>query len=275
MKVAAAILYAIALVAALTVAPYAEGKWIIRKVSSAVPALPTTNLVVNLAADGDVYNTGTTQCTDGQAVETWVDAAGTAQNVTASGADQPTWFADDGSGRAYVEFDGNDILRYTGAILTSDAVTIYVVTSTDSTAGFFTWVGIADNSSTSNRYRISHTTSPSAGTVNFEAHDTSGEVAATSSTISTGTVYLLHGNNNAAETSRSVYISNASSGTNSVTQNVTSDDLDNYTVGALYNGSGELSNLDGKVYHVLIYNEEHDASERADTIAYLQDKWGL
>lgn len=35
MKVAAAILYAIALVAALTIAPYAEGKWIIRKVSAA------------------------------------------------------------------------------------------------------------------------------------------------------------------------------------------------------------------------------------------------
>lgn len=45
-----------------------------------------------LKADGNVYNTGTTQATNGQTVATWADASGNARDATqATGADKPTF----------------------------------------------------------------------------------------------------------------------------------------------------------------------------------------
>lgn len=53
--------------------------------------LDISGCVLWLKADGDVYNTGTTQATDGQTVSTWKDASGNGRDATYFNGDKATF----------------------------------------------------------------------------------------------------------------------------------------------------------------------------------------
>lgn len=52
-----------------------------------------SNLNLWLKADGDIYNTSTTQAVDGESIETWVDTSTDSRNATqASSAVRPSFY---------------------------------------------------------------------------------------------------------------------------------------------------------------------------------------
>src|SRR3954469_9648135 len=68
-----------------------------------------SGLVAWYKADGSVYNTGTTQATNGQTVATWVDSSPSAKNVVqASAGNKPTFVTNQVNGKAVLLFDGVD-----------------------------------------------------------------------------------------------------------------------------------------------------------------------
>jgi hypothetical protein len=77
--------------------------------AGAFDPLSITGCVLWLKADGNVYNTGTTQATNGQTVETWVDASTSAASVTQSTSGyRPLFQTSVVNGKPVLRFDGTD-----------------------------------------------------------------------------------------------------------------------------------------------------------------------
>lgn len=240
----------------------------------AEPPLPTTDLVVNLSADGTLYSTGTTPANDTEAVETWVDAQ-SGFDVTSAGTDRPNWFADDGNGNPYVEFDGDDIAVYSaGNPTTGSDVTFHAVLSTDNIALVQQVVNIYDVSSTNHRIFLGLTTNPANGTVFMQEKDGSTTATARSvTTVGAGTVYIISGTINAADNERKVYINGVLSHTESTALTYDHTVADDYSIGASLSNGTEDGNLDGNLYQALIYDGLQSPEDFAATIAFLQNKW--
>lgn len=83
-----------------------------------------------LKADGNVYNTGTTQATNGQTVQTWADASGNARDATqATSGSRPTFITGALNSKPVIRFDGSD--DFLGTASASYAIqTIFVVSKT-------------------------------------------------------------------------------------------------------------------------------------------------
>jgi hypothetical protein len=76
--------------------------------AGAFDPLSISGCVLWLKADGNVYNRGTTQATDGQTVETWADASASNATVTQSTSDaRPTF-------KANIVNGSKPVLRFTG-----------------------------------------------------------------------------------------------------------------------------------------------------------------
>jgi len=65
--------------------------------------LSISGCVLWLKADGDVYNTGTTQATDGQTVETWADMSGNGRNAVYFAGTKPVFQTNEVNGKPVVE----------------------------------------------------------------------------------------------------------------------------------------------------------------------------
>ncbi len=93
-------------------------------------------LMLWLKADGSVYNTGTTQATDGQTVETWVDASGSANSATQAVLGlKPTFQTNEiNTSLPVIRFDGIDDVMLTPSIASTSTLTIFVVTKANSGA---------------------------------------------------------------------------------------------------------------------------------------------
>lgn len=95
-------------------------------------------LVLWCESDGSVYHTGTTQATNGQTVETWLDASVLANSPTqASGSLQPLFETAVFGSKPIVRFDGtNDTLVTPAApITTSNIFTVVLVFATTASSG--------------------------------------------------------------------------------------------------------------------------------------------
>ena len=81
------------------------------------------NLGLWLKADGDVFNTGSTQATAGQSVETWIDESGNSNNATQSvGTAGGAWTENVFNFNPAVDLDGTDDEFEIGGTLGLDGV---------------------------------------------------------------------------------------------------------------------------------------------------------
>jgi hypothetical protein len=100
--------------------------------------LSITGCVLWLKADGDVYNTGTTQATDGQDVATWVDASGSGNDATGYGAVKPKFETNELNGKPVVATNGSHAYLKGSISLTGTTLTAFIVTTTGSAGSSFT-----------------------------------------------------------------------------------------------------------------------------------------
>lgn len=94
-----------------------------------------TGLIAWFAADGSVYNIGTTQATDGQTVTTWVAGSPLTNNATATGTSKPIFKTGIINGKPVIRFDGSDDFFTISSALSGSAMTVIaVVTNSASNA---------------------------------------------------------------------------------------------------------------------------------------------
>lgn len=92
--------------------------------------LSISGCVLWLKADGSVYNTGTTQATDGQDVATWVDASGSGNNATGYGAIKPKFETNTLNGKPVVQTNGVHAYLKGSVSITGTALTAFIVSNT-------------------------------------------------------------------------------------------------------------------------------------------------
>jgi len=108
-----------------------------RQQAGAFSPLSISGCVLWLKADGNVYNTGTTQATDGQDVATWVDASGNGNDATGYGAIKPTFETNEINTLPVVATNGTHAYLKGSVSITGTALTAFVVTSTGSTGSAY------------------------------------------------------------------------------------------------------------------------------------------
>ncbi len=226
------------------------------------------NLVGVWAADGPVYNTGTTQATNGQTVETWVDTSPlAAANMTqATGSFQPIFRTNQLNGLPGVEFDGsNDFMSFAGDVSGDNGYTVYIV-------GSFAGSGVGfsiSNNGTPNRYygfgrAISYTLSDGSETTTTASNQATDWPT---STAKYGSI-VYSGN-----TDRRIYLNGVeTANTNSHAWPV---GMNNSTLGVVRRSTSDLYRMQGFLYEVRVYNRPHGAADRTAVNNYLAAKWGL
>jgi len=87
-------------------------------------------------ADGSVYNTGTTQATDGQTVATWVDSSGLANNATEA-TSKPSFETNEINGLPVLRFASPSRLTLPNDLIGNTSTVFVVGKSSGSAAGEF------------------------------------------------------------------------------------------------------------------------------------------
>ena len=230
------------------------------------------NLVGYYKADGDVYNSGTTQATDGQTVATWVDASGNSNDVAQSTeANKPTFQTNELNGLPGIQFDGTDFLNLGAALLTAAPISVYVVASIDALGSSEALVDFSDASATAVQFQLWQPSSLS-GAIRWSVRDGGSFVHATTSTnISAGVAFLATGIERSS-TSRDVYLDGGSNGNN--TGSRTPTNIDEFTIGS-DGDSTPNRQLTGFVHEVRVYDVAHDSATQAAVEAQMNAKWGL
>ncbi len=108
------------------------------------------NVALWLKADGEVYNTGTTQATEGQDITTWSDASGNSTTVSKTGGNQPSFsLTNHMNFNPVVSFDRSNTERFTttnlGLEATSNA-TVFLVSRRGASGTYYSIFGPTDTS---------------------------------------------------------------------------------------------------------------------------------
>lgn len=228
------------------------------------------NLEAQWMGDGSVYNTGTTQATDGQTVATWVDETGNGHDVTQGTAgDKPLFQTSEQNGLPGIEFVSSDFLAKGSAILTAGPFTVYVVAKTSTSGSEQTLVNLPDNTTGTRMF-----TSFLNASLDLVQRSRSGGSfdATTTSSASTNTTFLFTGTENSGSTGRDVFLDGASQGSNTGTLVPTG--INNFALG-MARDSSPGQPLIGFIYEVRLYNVKHDTTTREAVEAQLNSKWGL
>ena len=231
------------------------------------------NLTAWFKADGDVYNTGTTQATDGQTVDKWVDATGNGHDVTqATAGNRPLFQAAQQNGLPGVQFVSSDFLTKGSAVLTAAPMTVYAVAETSSIDTFQGIVTLVNNTSSVQWLSLNAEVDLAGDYATWWNRGTGGiQKAFTANSILVNTAFLAVGQE-ASATSRSAWLDGGVGGTNTNSATVTG--INDFNMGMIRDFS-PTSPLVGFIYEVRVYNVAHDTTTRNAVEAELNAKWGL
>lgn len=215
-----------------------------------------------LKADGLVYNTGTTQATDGQTVETWVDASGEGNDaVQATSGNRPTFQTNEINGLPCLRFDSGrpDFMAGTIAVV-GGAVTVFVISKR--TSGNACYVDLSPDGGNNQNGFIHY----SEATV--EKIEINGGGACSYSNASTswqykGTRHLT--------ADRQTYLDGVSQDTDTTSLTLATTTV--YRIGRFY--LGDIYPLNGDIAEIIVYNSSLSDPDMASVHAYLADKYGL
>lgn len=208
-------------------------------------------------ADVGVLKTGGSAAAHGEAVETWQDQSGNARHLTqATGTRQPILDTSGTGGRpAFIDFDATDdylsrtiaVPRPYSVFIVAEADTVIANRRYFSTASSGSRMIISQDTSTTARYTNGTNNLDATGQVNLDER------------------HILFG-----KTSSSVNEFKVDSNTTLSDANGTSANGSEIIVSQSSSGGG----ADVKVYALLIYTADLDASAQARVRAYLKAKWG-
>lgn len=233
------------------------------------------NLTARWRADGDVYNTGTTQATDTQTAETWIDDTGNGWDFIQSVAgDRPVFRTAQQNGLPGIEFVSSDGMYVGSSPLGSNPgpFTIYVVSKCTDDATNQALCGFVDNTAANTimtvNAKMDTTGNPSRIIVNngtvFGGVDSSAGSAANTTVLTTGM--------ERSATDREVWHNNANSGTN--TTNVVQSAINDFSVG--YRRSSPPANyFTGLIFEIRLYAVAHSVAVRNAVTSQLQTYWGF
>lgn len=121
------------------------------------PPTVSANIIARWSAGTNCYNTGTTQCTDGQTVETWTDLSGNGHDATSS-SNKPVWRANILNGKPAVEFSAASSYLYLAiasayTLGNSSTFRTHVIVADNPSPVSTTWQGILGTAATSIYFR--------------------------------------------------------------------------------------------------------------------------
>ena len=220
----------------------------------AAPFSPTdiAGLEVWLKADGDVYNTGTTQATDGQTVATWVDASGNGNNATSIAA--PTFETNVINGKPAIRWNGDkmEVANFSGV----QPTTIFLVVSRTTDGAAMTYIDGLDQFT-----QLVYCTSPS-GTLAMYAGSGIGGTGP-----DTGDWGVISANFNGGSSTAFL------NGTSAIgAGNTGAGNAGGLTLGE--SGGGSFG-YDGDIAEVLYYDSTLSEANRELVEDYLGEKYGI
>ena len=225
-----------------------------------------TDLSLWLKANGSVYSSGTTQATNGQTIDTWVDSSNSDNNAledTAIGAGSKPLFTANGINfNPTIDMNASDdYFKLTQNVYPggSQNATAYMVTHPNNGGGVFVQESNNGNGATPIFKATGHVLLSPASQVNGQGNS-SGLPKIDAYTQTSSNTVSTYGNGaqiNSATLSATPYA------------NLTGD---NY-IGARVHGSP--SNYQGELSEVIVYNSAHDSTERQKVSSYLALKYGI
>lgn len=223
--------------------------------------------VLWLKADGDVYNTGTTQATDGQSVSTWADASGAGNNATGFGAIKPTFKTNILNGKPILETNGTHGYMTGVMSITGTTLTVFVVSTTGSTGSAYGRLLALENASGGD---FAATDACAAITLNgsqqittFRNSNIPGNVSTTDGVHFVATA-TYNGTNGLLRKNGTGEVSMSSSGSFAITK---------YGISAKTDGSSLAGAL--QLAEVLVYNTALGTTAREYVENGLGAKWGI
>ena len=220
------------------------------------------NLELWLKADGDVYNTGTTQATDGQTIATWADAGSEGNDVTqGTEGDKPTFETSVINSLPVVRYNdtGDFLAKAVLANAISQPYTIFIVWNTTEGSGEFP---VAYDSESGGSPSNLFGNSDASNTLKFGAG---------------GTAVTTTGNIGSSFQINSLVMNGASSeawtdGVSIGTGNPGTNGLNGITIG---NNRNENESLRGDIAEFILYSDSKGSSDRSSIESYLSDKYAL
>tara|TARA_R110000787_G_scaffold49676_1_gene119004 strand:+ start:2295 stop:3053 length:759 start_codon:yes stop_codon:yes gene_type:complete len=226
------------------------------------------NLTAWFKADGVVYNTGTTQATNGQTVDKWVDATGNGHDIVQTTAgNRPLFITGAQNSLPGLQFVSSDWLEKGSAIVTAAPYTIYAVAKSSSTATQF--IMMMPKSASGSTYFSLDITAASA--INHTARGGGTATATTSTAFSLNTAFLATGKATSAS-SRQVRLNGAGTAANGSA--VTPAGVNQFALGMARDSSPNQP-LVGFIYEFRLYNVAHDDTTRDAVEAELNSKWAI
>ncbi len=232
------------------------------------------NLQARYAADGDVYEIGTTQAGDGDTVATWVDSSGNGNDlVQSTEAEKPLFRINEQNGLPGIEFDGtDDWIGFDAPIIEDAPMSIYVVGRMDTSGAISgTMLAFLDEGGSTDYYSVGIDASGDDG-VQFVARDSSFEPLVTPLGITSNQAFLATAIA-VSDSLREVRLDGGSLATSALTIDPSAT-LTVTSVGNLQRSS-PTSFYSGFIHEIRIYNVAHDATTRAAVEAEMNAKWGL
>lgn len=235
--------------------------------------LSISGCVLWLKADGSCYNTGTTQATDGQTVETWVDESATTATVTqATSGSRPTFKTNIVNGKPVLRFDGSDdyFPVTISGLSSSSGLTCFFVSIKDADPPAYNQAAAPVNGFTSlSTAWNAHIPFSNGLTYLSMGTDTRKDAITLTKAVNVWRVMSLR----SASASYALYIdgtSDYSTGTNTVGIG----DTANIGASAAYPGSTDFR-FDGDIAEILLYNSALSTGDREAVEDYLGTKYGV
>lgn len=242
------------------------------------------NLILQLNAKLDVFNTGTTQATDGQTVDQWVDASGAGNHLLQSvSGNRMTFQTNELNGNPGLLCDdarpdfmelATTLLNLTG----SNFYSIYVLAQPNDVTIPMALLYDGDES-TSNRYVSAEIRGDVANDPLSTAMRTGGGsvfLADTSTGVTVNTPFvgswiLDDGTSTSYNTSNKIDDGSEGTGTNDTFPGGTPD---KFAIGMLRDSSPG-SAFSGLLYYILIYDLVHDSATRTSVFNHMESEFGI
>ncbi len=221
--------------------------------------------VLWLRADRGVMNNSDTDASDGEAVKTWQDQSGNANNITQviSGSWQPLLTDNAINGMPVLRFDGSD--DYLGAELSSLSAPLTLIT-----VSRFTDPGVDDHlMSMGNEVNTAKTVSVSRESDNrYYTYTDNGKWYGPA--LSDNTPYLIHAVHNISATYHELYLNEAGQSPSDYSASVVTDGT--FLMGA----SRDTTNfLGGDVAEFIIYKQKLNDAQKIIVENFLAAKYGI
>ena len=228
------------------------------------------NLTEVWISDGFVYNTGTTQATNGQTVSEWVGSLNEISITQATEGDKPLFQTNELNGKPGIEFVSSDWLSKGSALLTSTPMTVYVLAESSDVDILQSLVQFVDSGAADQYFWLALRGDQTGDPISFGIRAGGTSQYANTTTGYSLSVPLLATGYAASATDRKAWIDGGSEGSNTVS--TTPVGIDDFSIGMNRDVSPGQP-LVGLIYQIRVYNVAHDATARAAVEAEM-NTWG-